>query len=79
MERKRFPTTGIYRHDIPSGYFLTEADKRRYRYITPAEGTIATMFISDCWIVDKHGNLNPGTNVSPVPVRRDQIGRRIGK
>jgi hypothetical protein len=77
MNRKRFPTSGIYRCELSSSHFLTEDDERRYRYITPIIGTPPTSFVADCWIVDANGCVNPGTAASPVPVRRDDIGRRI--
>jgi hypothetical protein len=79
MDRKKFPTTGIYAviGGICDVYYLTERDSRRYRYITPAEYATPQCWMADCWIVDKNGNINPGTDNSPVPFALDQIGRRI--
>jgi hypothetical protein len=80
MIRKKFPTSGIYAcSSLASSDYMTKEDERRYRYITPAYGEDSRdCFMADCWIVDKHGNVNPGTNVSPVPVRLSSIGRKVG-
>ena len=77
--RKNYPLTGIFvvRGGLASTHFLTEVDRRRYRYVTPARNLITNPWVADCWIVDRDGNINPGTNVSPVPVRREDLGRRI--
>ena len=78
--RAKFPVRGIYavRGGVPSSYYLTPADARRYRYARPAEYVQPEAVIADCWIVDRNGHVNPGTNVSPVPFCREVIGRRIG-
>jgi len=77
-ERKNFPTSGIFQTDgLASSYYLDDAAEKRYRYVRPAEYAQPGNCIADCWIVDKDGNINPGTNVSPVPVSRASIGRRI--
>ena len=77
--RKKFPTSGIYAviGGISNGYFLNDADKRRFRYINPAGASLPTSWVGDCWIVDKEGVINPGTNCSPVPFTRESIGRRV--
>lgn len=58
---------------------MSKADQRRYRYVTPArpEGTNERTQMADCWIVDKDGNRNPGTGVSPIPVSLGALGRRV--
>ncbi len=77
--RKFYPFTGIFavRGGLASTYFLTEADRGRYRYVTPAGRHISNSWVADCWIVDRDGHINPGTAVSPVPIRRGDLGRRI--
>lgn len=77
--RTSFPILGIYRviGGISDDNYLTEEDQLRYQYITPAEGTRPEMFVADCWIVDKNGEINPGTSNSPVPFRREVIGNRV--
>jgi hypothetical protein len=79
MTRKRFPIEGIYTAigGICESYYLDDDDARRFRYLMPAEYMTPTCSLGDCWIVDKDGQLNPGTNVSPVPFCLDAIGRRI--
>ena len=79
--RKFYPFTGIFAvcGKLASTHFLTEVDRRRYRYVTPAGRHISNSWVADCWIVDREGNINPGTNVSPVPVRREDLGRRIAE
>jgi hypothetical protein len=77
--RKKFPTKGIFSvyGSLTDDNYLTDEDKKRYRYVMPAEYAESHMWIADCWIVDKEGNLNPGTNVSPIPVNRNLIGRKV--
>lgn len=76
--RSHFPTVGIYECLVDlSNYHLTKADGKRFIYLRPADYVSEESFIGDCWIVDKDGEINPGTNVSPVPVHLANIGRRI--
>lgn len=78
-ERKRFPTSGIFRviGGICPSYYECAADARRYRYIAPSDLALPDSWVSDCWIVDKDGMPNPGTCHSAIPIRREDIGRRI--
>lgn len=77
--RKFYPFTGIFavRGGLASTHFLTEADQGRYRYVTPTGLHISNSWVADCWIVDRDGQINPGTSRSPVPIRREDLGRRI--
>ena len=77
--RKFYPPTGIFavRGGLASTYFLTEVDRARYRYITPTDPHNAKSWVADCWIVDRQGRTNPGTTRSPVPIRREDLGRCI--
>ena len=77
--RKFYPFTGIFavRGGLATTHFLNEADRRRYRYVTPAGRHIPNSWVADCWIVDRDGQVNPGTNRSPVPIRRENLGRRV--
>ena len=71
--------TGIYRvkGGLASTHYLSAADRRRYRYVLPARGFPPEATVADCWIVDRQGAINPGTAASPVPVRREDLGRRV--
>ena len=77
--RKFYPFTGIFAvlGGLASTHFLTEADRSRYRYVTPAGRHISNSWVADCWIVDCDGQVNPGTNRSAVPIQREALGRRI--
>ena len=77
--RSRFPRPGIYvvRGGLASSHYLSEADRRRYRYAAPARLHPALAYVGDCWIVDHNGCVNPGTAVSPVPVRREVLGQLV--
>ncbi len=77
--RKFYPFTGIFavRGELATTHFLTEADRRRFRYVTPAGRHISNSWVADCWIVDRDGNVNPGTAVSPVPIRKENLGRCV--
>jgi len=77
--RKFYPFTGIFavRGGLASTHFLTEADRGWYRYVTPAGRHISNSWVADCWLVDREGHINPGTAVSPVPIQREALGRRI--
>jgi hypothetical protein len=70
--RANFPTAGIFR--ARHAYTPTAP---RFRYVTPAAGAQPCNIVADCWIVDRFGNIDPGYNVSPVPVARSAIGRRV--
>jgi hypothetical protein len=74
---KHYPTEGIYKANIASSYYLCEDDEKRYCYIKPSEYVKPESWLADCWIVDLYGNLNPGTDESPVPIRKEDIGRRV--
>ncbi|MEI6195347.1 MAG: hypothetical protein WCS42_13565 [Verrucomicrobiota bacterium] len=54
-------------------------DPRRYNCLSPAEDWSETIHTGDVWLVDCRGNIDPGNNNSPVPVRREQIGTLIGR
>ncbi len=43
-----------------------------YNY-AQAYGDCTGMFITDCWIVNEHGEIHPGLNEQPVPVRFDSL------
>lgn len=77
--RKFYPFTGIFavRGGLATIPFLTEADRRRFRYVTPVGRHISNSGIADCWIMDRDGVKNPGTINSPVSIRREVLGRRI--
>jgi hypothetical protein len=51
----------------------------RFNCISPAEDWQQSWYVGDVWICDAAGNIDPGNNVSPVPVRRDAIGILIGR
>lgn len=82
MTRKRFPgNDGIYQAlgGISSTYYLNDADAERYIYLRPAypKDPHNRIVLADCWIVDKEGNINPGTAESPVPFGIEALGQRV--
>ena len=79
MKPPRLLPIGIYavKGGLASTHYLSEVDRRHYRYALPSRGFPRTAYVADCWIVDQHGNINPGTSVSPVPVRREALGRHV--
>lgn len=82
-KRQHFPGEGIYEAvgGIPDSYYVCQEHARRYRYLEPAypQDRDNRIVIADCWIVDANGEVNPGTNVSPVPFCLEALGRRIDK
>ena len=84
MSRKTFPSNdGIYQvvGGISSTYYMNDDDAKRYRYLKPAypKDPHNVIKVSDCWIVDKEGNINPGTAESPVPFQVEVLGRKVSK
>lgn len=82
MKRKTFPgNDGIYKAlgGIADHHYLNEEDAQRYRYLRPAypKDPHNKIVVSDCWIVDKDGNTNPGTDASPVPFYLEALGKRV--
>jgi len=61
-----------------TSYKLKEADRYDDEYgegfdrVETYEGTDGC-YIADCWIVNEAGEVHPGYNDSPVPVRFDDI------
>jgi len=46
--------------------------------LTPASRDIPQdAFVADCWVCDALGRIDPGLNVSPIPVRKQDIGKII--
>ncbi len=58
--RYRLKEADMYDDDLGTGYAYAET----YGQIE-CEG----MIICDCWITDEFGNVHPGYDQSPVPVR----------
>ena len=54
-------------------------DSRRFRYLTPASDWQDSITTGDVWLCDVEGSIDPGNNVSPVPVARAAIGRLVGR
>lgn len=52
---------------------------RRYQYLSPAHDWGEEIHVGDVWLVDCRGNIDPGNNRSPVPIRREQIGLLVGR
>jgi len=67
--KKRFKANRIY--NCKSRNIV--ACQGRYKYVIPTISDNGQFYCVDCWIVDKSGNVNPGYNVSPVPVNCDNI------
>jgi hypothetical protein len=54
------------------------ASAPRFNCFTPANPDIpAKAYVADCWVCDAFGRIDPGLNVSPVPVRKEDLGRII--
>lgn len=68
----RFVKGVIYRlkHAYPNA-------KRGYCCCVPADTGDYT--ICDCWITNEQGQVDPGLNVSPVPLGRGWLGAVIGR
>lgn len=46
-------------------------------YTTATRDIPQDAFVADCWVCDALGRIDPGLNVSPIPVRKDDIGKII--
>jgi len=66
----------IYR--TKSGLKDASATAARFNCYTPASRDIPrNAFVADCWVCDSHGRIDPGLNVSPIPVRKEDLGKII--
>ncbi len=64
----------IYR--TKSGLKDASATAARFNCYTPASRDIPRdAFVADCWVCDAHGRI--GLNVSPIPVRKEDLGKII--
>lgn len=52
-------------------------DRGKYKYAVPVDYADCCTF-GDCWLVDIDGNIDPGYNVSPVPIHADSLGEVVG-
>ena len=74
MRQTKFVEAVIYR--AKRGQRYCHASKPRFNcYVPASSGYFA---ICDCWVTDEHGNVDPGLNVSPVPVCWQVLGPVIG-
>lgn len=44
-----------------------------------AYGDCTGMFMTDCWIVNEQGEIHPGLNDQPVPVRFEDVVAESGR
>jgi hypothetical protein len=51
----------------------------RFNCVSPAQDWQQNWHVGDVWICDEAGNIEPGSSVSPVPIRREAIGFLIGR
>jgi len=66
----------IYR--TKSGLKDASATTARFNCYTPASREIPSdAFVADCWVCDSLGRIDPGLNVSPIPVRKKDLGKII--
>lgn len=66
----------IYR--TRSGLKDASATSARFNCYTPASRDIPKdAYVADCWVCDAHGRIDPGLNVSPIPVRKEDLGKII--
>lgn len=66
----RFQTGVTYPLKDPESY--DDEYGQGYAY-AQSYGNCDGMIITDCWIVDKDGNIHPGMDESPVPVHIDDV------
>lgn len=66
----------IYRS--ASGQPDASASAARFRCYTPASADIPPRaWVADCWVCDAFGRIDPGLSASPIPVRKQDLGRII--
>lgn len=66
----------IYR--AKGGPAHSSATSSRFNCYIPASETIPPQaYVADCWVCDAFGRIDPGLNVSPVPVRKEDLGKII--
>jgi hypothetical protein len=64
----------IYRSK--SGLPDASASAHRFNCYMPARSDIPPdAYVADCWVCDRFGRIDPGLNVSPIPVRKEDLGR----
>ncbi|MGC1481318.1 MAG: hypothetical protein WA771_12480 [Chthoniobacterales bacterium] len=60
------------------GRASSSAASQRFNCYTPASPDIPRdACVADCWVCDAFGRVDPGLNVSPIPVRCEDLGRII--
>ena len=50
----------------------------KFNCYSPAVNGDKEMYIVDCWIVDESGNISKETDVSPIPVKTENLGDVVG-
>ena len=71
-----FIAGAIYR--AKGGRRHSSASSSRFNCFTPASKTTPhEALVADCWVCDAFGRIDPGLNVSPVPVRKEDLGAII--
>jgi hypothetical protein len=78
MPRKlpNFIHGAIYRSK--SGLPDASASAPRFNCYMPASVDIsADAYVADCWVCDRFGRVDPGLSASPIPVRKEDLGRII--
>jgi hypothetical protein len=66
----------IYR--AKGGVPHASASDPRFNCFTLASKTTPPgAYVADCWVCDAFGRVDPGLNVSPVPVRKEDLGAII--
>jgi len=50
-----------------------EDDYGEYVFAAPV-GPLEGLYVIDCWLVNKDGEVHPGYSVSPVPIRVQYLG-----
>ncbi len=61
-----------------SGLKDASATDARFNCYMPAAREIPQdAFVDDCWVCDSRGRIDPGLNVSPIPVRKEDLGKII--
>jgi hypothetical protein len=66
----------IYR--TKGGIPHSSASNSRFNCFTLASKTTPPgAYVADCWVCDAFGRVDPGLSVSPIPVRKEDLGKII--
>jgi hypothetical protein len=73
MAKARHVSTGVV-YKAKRGH-IYDPNHPKYNCYSPANDGVYSVF--DAWVCDERGNVHPGYNISPVPIRADYIGDEV--